>query len=579
MFHSKLKKQIIMKNILKLFFLSGILALTSCDDFLDKTPLDEVSEDAFYSTPSDLQAAVNGWYNDLPGWSATSIGYNILPDMYSDVGTAEEPSNRLSGLSYTVPTSATASVWSFDEVRETNWLLDHVDQASGDQTLIDQYTGETYFFRAYFYFELLKRYGDVPIFPVYFDNLDDEYVYAARDPRNEVADFIISDLDTAISLMQSFTEVATSRVSKEAAQLLKARVALYEGTWEHYHSGTDFGVSGLDGSTFLQTAADAAEDLMDSGVFSLYSDYKTLFNQTGYAGNSEVMLWRDYNSIDLGINNVLQQTWPNRSGFTKFAIDSYLCIDGNPTAVSSLYQGNENFATLEMNRDPRLAATIMAPGDLIEIKDDGTEEYWEYPDFGSTNSGLTGYESEKYRNVVYDENYDDFTEDTSRIIMRYAEALLIFAEAKAELGTITQGDLDKSINLLRARVDMPDLNLAGIVTDPNWPNYGYTLTDILYEVRRERSVELMAEGFRADDLYRWRAHALFDGDQPRGAYYYDGIVSTTLDESDVTLDSDGFILPFASTGNYNFDESKAYLNPLPTDELQLNPNLTQNPGW
>jgi hypothetical protein len=569
-----------MKNILKLFILSAGLSLTSCDDFLDKTPLDEVSEDSFYSTPSDLQAAVSGWYNDLPGWSATSIGYNILPDMYSDLGTAQEPSNRLSGLDYSVPTSASASVWSFDEVREVNWLLDHVDQASGDQTLIDQYTGETYFFRAYYYFELLKRYGDLPIFPEYFDNLDTEYVYAARDPRNEVVDFMISDLDTAISLLQSFPDIDSSpRISKEAAQLFKARVALYEGTWERYHSGTDFGVDGSDGSTFLQIAADAAEDLMDSGVFSLYSDYQTLFNQIGYSGNNEVMLWRDYNSIELSLDNVLQKTWPNRCGYTKFAIDSYLCTDGNPISVSSLYQGNEDLNTIEINRDPRLAATIMVPGDLQEIEADGTEVYWEYPDFNSTNTGLTGYESEKYRNPAYDSNYDDFTEDTSRIIMRYAEALLIFAEAKAELGTITQADLDKSINLLRARVSMPNMMLGGITADSDWPDYGYTLSDILYEIRRERSVELMAEGFRADDFYRWRAHSLFDGDQPRGAYLEDGVVNTTLDAASANLDSDGFILPFAATGDYDFDETRAYLLPIPLDELQLNPNLTQNPGW
>ncbi len=569
-----------MKNIFKIFILGTILFSTSCEDYLDRTPLDSVSEVTFYSTPSDLQAAVNGFYNDLPGWSALSIGFNILPDMYSDMGTAQEPSNRLSGLSYEVPTSATSSIWSWDEVRESNWLLDHVDQAEGDETLIDQYTGEAYFFRAYYYFNLLQSYGDLPIFPEYFDNTDEEYIYAARNSRDEVAEFIISDLDTAISLLQSFPDISGHpRISKEVAQLFKARVALYEGTWERYHSGTDFGVDGSDGSSFLQIAADAAEDVMNGGVFSLYSDYQTLFNQVGYSGNSEVMLWRDYNSITLSIANVLQQQWPNRCGYTKFAIDSYLCDDGDPISVSTRYQGNTDLSKIETNRDPRLAATLMVPGDLIEIDANGDEDYWEYPDFNGTNTSLTGYESEKYRNVEYDSDYGDFTEDTSRIIFRYAEALLIFAEAKAELGTITQSDLDISINLLRDRVGMPHMNLGSITFDKDWPNYGYTLTDVLYEIRRERSVELMAEGFRADDLYRWRAHSLFDGDQPRGAYLEDGIVNQTLSAEDASLDSEGFILPFASTGNYNFDESKAYLQPIPLDELILNPNLTQNPGW
>ena len=283
-----------MKNIYKILILGTILFSTSCEDYLDRTPLDSVSEVTFYSTPSDLQAGVNGFYNDLPGWSPLSIGFNILPDMYSDMGTAQEPSNRLSGLSYEVPTSASGSVWSWDEVREANWLLDHVDQAEGDETLIGQYTGEAYFFRAYYYFELLKKYGDLPIFPEYFDNTDE--------------DFMISDLDTAISLLQSFPDISGHpRISKEVAQLFKARVALYEGTWERYHRGTDFGVDGSDGTAFLQIAAEAAEDVMNGGVFSLYSDYQTLFNQVGYSGNSEVMLWRDYNSITLNIANVIQQ--------------------------------------------------------------------------------------------------------------------------------------------------------------------------------------------------------------------------------------------------------------------------------
>ncbi len=570
-----------MKNIFKLFIIGAFLSLTSCEDFLDRTPLDEVSEATFYSNPSDLEAAVSGFYNDLPGWSALSIGYNILPDMYSDLGTAQEPSNRLSGLSYSVPTSSSASVWSWDEVREVNWYLDHVDQATGDETLLNQYIGEGYFFRAYYYFELLTRYGDLPIFPEYFDNTDEEYIYASRDPRNEVVEFMIADLDTAIAKLQSFPDISsTPRISKEVAQLFKARVALYEGTWEKYHAGTDFGVDGEDGSEFLQIAADAAEEVMNAGVFALYGDYKTLFNDMSYGDNSEVMLWRDYNSIELSIANVLQQQWPNRCGYTKFAVDSYLCIDGDPISVSDLYdEGNKSLSTIEIDRDPRLAATIMVPGDLEEIDENGDSVFWAYPNFDGTNTSLTGYESEKYRNVEYDSNYDDFTEDSPRIIFRYAEALLIFAEAKAELDAITQSDLDQSINLLRDRVGMPHITLGSITVDPDWPDYGYTLSNILYEIRRERSVELMAEGFRADDFYRWRAHTLFDGDQPRGAYLEDGIVNTTLSIDDAVVDDEGFILPFASTGNYNFDESKAYLLPIPLDELQLNENLEQNPGW
>ncbi len=570
-----------MKKIFKLSILSLMIFLSSCDDYLDRTPLDTITEADFYKTPADLRAAVNSFYNDFPNWNTLGVGFNILPDSSTDMGTSESPSNRISGLDYTTTTSASAANWSFDEVRETNWFLDHVDQAEGDETEINQYIGEGYFFRAYYYFNLLIRYGDVPIFDTYFDDKDTELIFKGQDPRNEVAEFIISDLTTAATLLQSFPDIASSpRVSREVAQLLMARVALYEGTWERYHAGTVFGVDGSDGSAFLQIAADAAEDVMNSGVFSLHSDYSTLFNTVGLSGNSEVMLWRDY-SVEESQTNVLQLSWPNRCGYTRFAVRSYLCDDGLPISVSPNYVGDQDLSTIETNRDPRLAATIMTPGDFIlDEPDDANDVLWENADFSSANAGNTAYESQKYRNPVIDDSNDgDFSILTSRIIMRYAEALLIFAEAKAELGTITQGDLDRSINLLRARVSMPGITLGSITPDTEWPDYGYSLSDILYEVRRERSVELMAEGFRADDLYRWRAHNLFDGDQPRGAYYDDPVVNAELPTTNVTLDADGYILPFASTGDYNFDEGRAYLLPVPLDELILNPNLVQNPGW
>lgn len=570
-----------MKNIFKTFVLCSLICLFSCDDdFLERTPLDTITEASFYKTPQDLRTAVNNLYRDLPGWQSTSVGFNVLPDMNEDLGTAENPSNRLSGLNLSVPTSAQDFTWSFDEVREANFFLDRSTGAEGDEVLINQYRGEGFFFRAYHYSILLERFGAVPIFDQYFDDKDTEFVFAARNPRNEVVDFIIADLDMAISMLQSFPEIdGNPRISKEAAQLLKARVALYEGTWEKYHNGTDFGVAGFDGTSYLQIAADAAEDVMDSGVFSLHSDYGSLFNQIGLSGNSEVMLWRDYDDVTLGIANPLQISWPNRCGYTRFAVRSYLCTDGDPISVSPLYQGDQDLATIEDNRDPRLAATIMVPGDVLVRDTDGSEILWANPDFSTANAGLTGYESQKYRDVDIDADRNNFSRETSRIIMRYAEVLLIFAEAKAELGSITQGDLDKSINLLRARVSMPSMTLGAITPDPDWPNYGYTLSDVLYEIRRERSVELMAEGFRANDIYRWRAHALIDGDQPRGAFYDDGIVNVELAPESVTLDVDGYILPFAATGNFNFDETRVYLQPLPLDELILNPNLEQNPGW
>ncbi|WP_299666576.1 RagB/SusD family nutrient uptake outer membrane protein [uncultured Polaribacter sp.] len=575
-----------MKNILKISILCTIIVLSSCEDFLNRTPLDEVNSEDFYKNAAELRIAANDFYQTLPGWASLNVGFNTLPDTGTDMVIGQNAPARLSGTNYNVPATSSAGNWGrWDEIRETNWFLDRSDQAEAEseqeQEEINHYIGEGYFFRAYYYFEMLISHGDLPILDRYFDNNDEELVFKARDPRSDVANFILSDLDKAISLLQSFpnTPDAGPRISKEAAQLLKARVALFEGTWEKYHAGTVFGVTDSDGSSFLQIAADTSEDIIDSGIFSLSPDYGDLFIQIGLSGNSEVILWRDYNDIGLDINNVLQLSWPNRCAYTRFAIRSYLCSDGLPTAVSPLYVGDQDLNTIENNRDSRLMASIMVPGDLLTKNTDNSEVLWANPDFSTANAGDTGYESQKYRNPNIDADINNFTRSTSRIIMRYAEALLIFAEAKAELGTISQGDLDKSINLLRVRVGMPNIVLGAIVTDPNWPNYGYALSDILYEIRRERSVEFLAEGFRASDLYRWRAHSLFDGDQPRGAYYDDGVVNVELDPANADLDSEGYILPFNDIGNYNFDPTRAYLLPIPLDELSLNPNLTQNPGW
>lgn len=552
-----------------------MIPLSSCEDFLDKTPLDEVSEADYYSTPEELRIAANGFYRDLPSWANAGTGSSALPDNGTDLVMNQTPSDRLLGI-YTVPTASTASIWSWDEVREANWFLDHTDQASGDQTDIDHYTGEGYFFRAYYYFNLLIDYGDLPIFPEYFDNTDEEYVYASRDPRNEVADFILSDLDTAISLLKSFPDLDTyPRVSKEAAQMLKARVALFEGTWEKYHSGTDFGVDGSDGSSYLQIAADAAEDIIDSGIFSLHNDYGSLFNTSGLTGNSEMILWRDYDYAGLSVGNDLQISWPNNCSYTRFAIRSYLCADGLPLSETNLEVNDNDLSTIEENRDPRLAATLMVPGDITRL-DNGTYTYWTVPYLENANGG---YESQKYRDYnTYSDEDNNYTRSTSKVIMRYAEALLIFAEAKAELGTISQADLDKSVNLLRDRVGMPYMSLTP-VTDSEWPDYGYTLSPILQEIRRERTVELMAEGFRLNDLLRWRAHELFNGDTPLGAYFYDGIVENGVGTTTIYLDENDYLDPYQPYGAFDFDETKAYLKPLPLDELSLNPNLTQNPGW
>ena len=572
-----------MKKIFYFLTIFSAVLMVSCDeDILDRTPLDEISEPEFWKTTSDLELYANSFYNKLPGWSGVGFGSAQMPDVGTDLGLGTGISSRLNG-SQGIPNSSTNSLWSWDEVRQANYFISNMSKAEGLEAEINQYKGEGYFFRAYFYYDLLKKYGDLPIYEEYFDNLDTDELYKARSPRNEVADFILADLDSAISLLKPKSDLAAPRVNKEAAQLLKATIALYEGTWEKYHSGTDFGVTGSDGTIYLQQAADAAKDLIDGGTRTLHPSYGSLFNQTNLSTNTEVILWREYDYVGLGnsFGNDAQINWPNNFSYSLDAIQSYLALDGLPTSVSTLTTDDKELANIETNRDPRLAETLMVPGDVVVVNIDGSMLYWTEPTVGQS---VGAYESQKYRITELDPSTNDFSRNTAKILMRYAEALLIYAEAKAELGTITQADLDLTINKLRERAGFdfsanPTAKLTlNPVTDPNWPDYGHSISPLLQEIRRERTVELINEGFRLDDLMRWGAHKLFVGKRPKGAYYETLIYNTA---SNLDVDENNYLDPYSVDlpDGYNFNPDRDYLLAIPTEELVLNPNLTQNPGW
>ena len=572
-----------MKKITYLIALSLSIAFASCQkDFLDRTPLDQISEPEFWKTTTDLELYTNSFYQSLPGWASVGNGFSQMPDNGTDLSLYTEPSSRLRGAG-TIPATSSAGVWNWANVRRANYFIDNVEKASGAAADINQYKGEGLFFRAYYYFNLLQSYGDLPIIDKYIDNKDEDYLYKGRDPRNKVVDFMLADLDKAIPLLKTKASLSSAapRINKEAALLLKASIALYEGTWEKYHNGTPFGVNGSTGTAYLQQAADASKAIIDGNTLRLHSNYGSLFNQTSLTTNPEVILWRQYNyAFGNSFGNDLQIAWPNRSSYSRFAIRSYLAIDGLPIAISPLYQGDQSLANLEKNRDPRLAATVMVPGDTLSIATNGTVVKFTAPKLTTNNAAVGGYESQKYRIPTIDPATGTFTRSTAKIIMRYAEALLIYAEAKAELGTITQADLDISINKLRQRVGMPNLIMASIPTDPNWPNYGYTLTPVLYEIRRERTVELMNEGFRFDDLMRWRAHTLIVGQRPRGAFYEQLLKNVSATQR---VDSENYLDPYqvsVGTAGYAFNPNRDYLVPLPLDELTINPNLKpNNPGW
>lgn len=559
----------------------------ACSDVLDHAPEDEVTEGDYWTDVTHLQLYLNQFYPEF----GSRVSYHNM-DNNSDNLKPLAPHDILNGTR-SVPDDGGG--WEWTNIREINYFLENANEVTeGAPSHIDHYRGEGFFFRGYFYFQLLKGFGDLPWYEEPL-NIDSSELTKPRDPRDQIAENIINDIDSAIDLLLEESQLPEeNRISREVALLFKSRVALYEGTWEKYHSGTSFGVEGANGEEYLEMAATAAEEIIDSGKYSIYStgspqeDYFNLFNRTDLSGNEEVLLYEHHNP-DLDIGTSIQ-FWLNgragsQTGVTKQLVDQYLCSNGMPISICGVYEGDTTIVQAVTNRDPRLEQTIWVPGE-VQFDFGADQELFETPTInrGSQELSTTGYMVRKGSTPDPEQSAGTTTDnlsETDGIVFRYAEVLLNFAEAKAELGTITQADLDKSVNLLRERVGMPGLNVNVGYTDPNW-NFPQ-LRPIINEIRRERRIELALEGFRYDDLMRWAAADLIQGKRWKGARIIMGKSFPDIEDeiSDIPLDSENYIDRYRNEipNGFGFDETRDYLFPIPTNQLNLNPNLEQNPGW
>ena len=567
-----------MKSYIYIFL--ACLVFTACqkEDFLDRYPLDAVTEPVFFKTPNDLKIYMNQHYSRVNFPISNMHNGDVGTDLYLSETTIN---SRFEGIR----TVNSAPPLSYSAVRSINYFLENYHRVEDDFEKYKQYVGEAHFFRALFYFNLLKSFGAVPWIDKVLTTSSPE-LYASRTPRNIIADNIIADLDTAAQHLMADKTNGSSRINKWMALLIQSRVALYEGSWEKYHNGTDFGVASPNPDKYFLKAVSAAQQVMESGLYDVYStgnpqqDYSDLFSLRDYSSNKEVMFWSKMN-MALGIHShskLYSMEAPAGYGITKELADSYLDIEGKPISVSTLFQGYDNVLTEVQNRDPRFRQTVFTPDAAWKVETNGTVKTWQdvynilYTN--STFSSATGYVRRKvyHPNMAYHHlNY----EETPSIQYRYAEVLLNYAEAKAELGEITQADIDMSIKKLRDRVGMPNLDLANIVADPMWDFP--TLAPVINEIRRERKVELALEEFRWDDIARWAAaDELIIGKRPRGA-----LASQFPNTPVLPKDENGFLDPFrnALPAGYKFREDRDYLNPIPQNEITLNKNLSQNPGW
>ena len=583
---------------IKIFVIITLLLVivTSCD-VTNLEPQDAITDLSYWKNVDDLKLFANSFYPTLSAPDA-----NL--DNTSDNAVPNTPDSRLFNT-MTVPGSGGG--WSNDDwknIRNLNYFLTHYGKVSGDESEITQYVGEIHFFRANEYFKKVRTFGDVPWIDKDLNITDAALLNKARDPRAIVLDKVIADLDTAITDLKLPSDVAAGRLHKFAALQMKARVCLYVGTWMKYRSITGW-------ESYLQKAADVSATIMSEGGYdipkgeALYKFdgyplyYKQQFIQEDLTSNKECVMPRIYKK-DLLTHYLSRSVNESQWGASKDFIESFLCIDGQSIANSPLYLGDDS-AQMEMaNRDPRLR-------NMIDNKNlpyylDGVKPI-SYPVTPvAVSTCPTGYMASKFRTPEPAQNEANQT-TYDWYVFRYAEVLLIFAEAKAELGTITQADLDNSINKLRSRLDEPgkftmgrlDLNPQAdpLSTVNGHPRYGYTVSPLIYEIRRERRIELAFEGFRWDDICRWNAGVLIENPKTmlgivvnndvisRYELYNGGTDQFATRSLYQLTDWDGKskkLLQVYSNSTRTWND-KLYLSPLPTDQLTLNPNLGQNSGW
>jgi starch-binding outer membrane protein, SusD/RagB family len=542
---------------------SIFLVLTVACTSLDLGPKDQISDASFWKTPDQFQLAANDFYYRLQGaHNYTEINSDIA------FGGAANPSesypSAVSNGSYLPP--ANSALWdsSYVGIRATNYLLKKAEE-SGLGTQIDRWVGEALFFRAYHYWKLAKTYGGVPLITTVLDVTSQE-VYTPRSTQQEIIDVVIADLDNAVPKLLKQSQLDGSemgRVTQGAALALKARAALYQATWLKYHGGGD-------PTPMLTQAINAAEQLIASGEYELYTDhgpqsYKYLFILQG-DDSKEVILARRYYA-GRATHNWTRELWFNYMIPTKTLADLYLCTDGLPITSSPLFQGYDTLATTEFqNRDPRMGMTFIVPGDSIYA--DGGVWATIFPGFTGTNATRTGYMIRKFLDETLEatqfQGQYDFKE------FRYGEVLLILAEALYERdGQIDDADLGRTINLLRARVGMPALTNSQVTSNG---------LNMLTEIRRERTVELAFEGFRRDDLRRWKTAEQVMPQAIRGVKF----VGTEYEDRNpglvLQVDAGGFIVTEAAVSRQFLP--KHYLDPIPLQQIQLSHGtLTQNPGW
>ena len=592
------------KNIILYSFIALLSGTAGCSDMLDQYPLDAISPETYYNNADELRSATNQFYGMFPG---AASGYTESADVVCTFNLPAE----VQGIR-TVPTSGGG--WNWEYLRAVNFYLSHSVRCD-DVDAREHFDGIARFFRAYFYFEKVKRFGEVPWSDRELSSTDPE-LFRPRDSRDFIMDKILDDLTYAINNISDKKDLYN--VTHWTALALKSRICLFEGTYRKYH-----GIPGYE--KFLDECATASKLFIDNAPYAIYKTgaqpYRDLFSSMN-AIEEEVILARDYdraqNVMHEANANTLSPTY-GRPGMNKKIVNSYLMTNGDRFTDQPGYETMQYYDEMQ-NRDPRLTQTVVGPG-YMRINSTTVSS----PNFGAST---TGYQITKWVTDASGDGYLGSSNDY--ILFRAAEVYLNYAEAKAELGTLTQDDLKISIKKIRDRVGMPNIDMDAANANPDpylcalesgYQNVTGPNKGVILEIRRERTIELLLEGFRYYDIIRWKEGKIFE--QPYKGMYFPGLTKGSgenrydvFDMNDGTVGDtekvdiciytgkkpsvknirkfyklgEEFVLTDGDKGNIichdiekeprQWREDRDYLYPIPTQERLLsNGTLSQNPNW
>ena len=574
-----------MNRLILIYIASFLLFFTACNDFLDKGPLDTFTDENFWTSENNVTGYTNTFYEDFLGYgNAGGTGLFYFRTLNDD-----QAGNSFTDWSFqNVPASSTNWRDGWIEIRRANILLEKVDKVNMSDAAKNHWKGFGRLMRAWHHYHLVRAYGDVAWVDKSLDISEEGLLYGPRENRDGVMDKVLEDLNFAIGNM--YDNKSKTNINRNIAQAMKAEICLFEGTFRKYRKAAD-GQSAPDmtGSTkFLTEAKTAAAYLMEQ-PYTLNPSYQGNYNSLDLSKNNEMIFYKAYKQ-DILMHSLIAyiSSSTQMSGLSKDAFESYLFTDGKPLALTSLNKTDaaKMFVGTKVVAGKVVPDTVLSINHMLALRDKRLEQTIDtalsyvgrgFTRFGSgiSNTSSTGYGVSKYDNKAIDNMYRNQTTRnfTHAPIFWLSTVYLQYAEACAELGTTTQADLDKSINKLKARAGLPPLTVNVGFSDPA---NDMGVNDLIWEVRRERRIELMFDNWaRYWDLIRWHQLDKLDSKVHPDILLGANIVNDPFDKAVPRVGNyiDG------SKGKERIYDKKHYWYPIPSNQISLNDKLTQNPNW